>query len=269
MKFSILIPTFNRVNYLKDAVLSVINQRHVDFEVVVIDNASTDGTDVMMRQFESNALVKYYRNDTNIGMIQNWSKALYTYSSGEWVIILSDDDLIIDDEYLHKAQSLIENNDDIVIVHANRIVKTDNKEYFVRRILPKICDGKWMFNNYLLNEDIMFTFVTGIFNKKIALKVDAFKSYGVVGSDTMEFLKMSLYGNIGFIEEFVAVYRIHDNNPYFRFGVDYLLTTNIETFNAPFRLAKSMQLFDDSLLIKWRIRLIKQYISSYNISYKD
>ena len=43
MKFSILIPTFNRVNYLKDAVLSVINQRHVDFEVVVIDNASTDG----------------------------------------------------------------------------------------------------------------------------------------------------------------------------------------------------------------------------------
>jgi hypothetical protein len=195
-------------------------------------------------------------------MIQNWSKALYTYSSGEWVIILSDDDLIIDDEYLHKAQSLIENNDDIVIVHANRIVKTDNKEYLVRRILPKICDGKWMFNNYLLNEDIMFTFVTGIFNKKIALKVDAFKAYGVVGSDTMEFLKMSLYGNIGFIEEFVAVYRIHDNNPYFRFGVDYLLTTNIETFNAPFRLAKSMQLFDDSLLIKWRIRLIKQYISS-------
>lgn len=262
MKFSIIIPTYNRVNYLRDAILSVVGQRYVDFEIIVIDNASTDGTEIMMRQFESNSLVNYFRNDTNIGMIENWSKALYNYCNGDWVMILSDDDLIIDNDYLFRAKLLIESNIDIVLVHANRIVKADNEEFHLGRFLPEICDGKWMFLNYLKNHNVMYTFVTGIFKKEIAFKVNAFKTFDVVGSDTMEFLKISLYGNIGFIKDFVAIYRIHDNNPYFRFGVDYLLSTNIETFNAPYKVAKSLAYFDDKQLDKWRKRLIRQYVES-------
>ena len=262
MKFSIIIPTFNRSHFLKEAILSVLNQHNVDFEIIVIDNASTDDTQTMMIEFHSNINVKYIRNDSNIGMIPNWSKALYNYCSGDWVLILSDDDLLIDNNYLSKTKELILKDNEIVLVHANRIVISENTEAKTKHILPSICDGKWMFEHYLENKNIMFTFLTGIFRKEIAFKVNAFKTYDVVGSDTMEFLKISLYGKVGFIDDFVAKYRIHENNHYFRFGVDYLLTTNIETFEAPYREAKKLQLFDENTLLKWKKRLIAQYIES-------
>jgi len=262
MKFSIIIPTFNRADLLKQAVLSVLNQQNINFEVIVIDNASTDNTEQIMKGFKSNNLVKYIRNDTNIGMIPNWSKALYNHCDGDWVLILSDDDLLIDDNYLYKAKELIKKDSEIIIVHANRIVKTEIKEDKTRHTLPEVCEGKWMFEHYLENQNMMFTFVTGIFKKEVAYKVNAFKTFDVVGSDTMEFLKMSLYGKVGFIDDFVAKYRIHENNPYFRFGVDYILTTNIETFEAPYREAKKLRLFDGQKLEKWKKRLITQYIES-------
>ncbi|MEI8631926.1 glycosyltransferase family 2 protein [Vibrio sp. PP-XX7] len=243
MKFSVIIPTYNRVNLLQEAILSVLNQQNVDFEIVVIDNASTDNTEQMMREFKSNAFVKYIRNDINIGMIPNWSKALYNYCSGEWVLILSDDDLLMDDNYLSKAEKLIQDNENMVLIHANRIVISEVKEEKVKRCLPNICDGQFMFDKFLTEPDFVFSFVTGIFKKEIAFKVNAFKTFDVVGSDTMEFLKMSLYGKVDFIDDFVAKYRIHENNPYFRFGVDYLLTTNIETFEAPYREAKKTAVF--------------------------
>jgi glycosyltransferase involved in cell wall biosynthesis len=257
-----MIPTYNRAFFLKEAILSVLNQQNVDFEIVVIDNASSDNTEEMMKEFESNTVVKYIRNDRNIGMIANWSKALYNYCDGNWILILSDDDLLIHNYYLSKAEKLIKDNNEMVLIHANRIVKSEIKEYKTRHTLPKVCDGKWMFEHYLENQSIMFTFVTGIFKKEVAYKINAFKTFDVVGSDTMEFLKMSLYGKVGFIDDFVAKYRIHENNPYFRFGVDYLLTTNIETFEAPYREAKKLQLFDEETLEKWKKRLITQYIES-------
>jgi glycosyltransferase involved in cell wall biosynthesis len=262
MKFSVIIPTHNRVVYLKEAILSVLNQQNIDLEIVVIDNASTDGTDVMMRVFESNSIVKYIQNEVNIGMIQNWSKALYEKCDGDWIMILSDDDSLIDDLYLSKAEKLIKNNDNMVLVHANRIVASETIEDRVSRNLPKICEGIWMFEHYLEDYQNMFTFVTGIFKKEIAYKVNAFKTFDVVGSDTMEFLKISLYGKVGFIDDFVAKYRIHEDNPYFRFGIDYILTTNIETFEAPYREARKLKIFEDKMLLDWKKRLITQYIES-------
>lgn len=262
MMFSVIIPTFNRSQYLKESLQSVLKQKNVVFEVIVIDNASSDNTSQMMQEFSFFKEVKYIRNDTNIGMIPNWSKALYNYCHGEWVLILSDDDLLIDDYYLYKAQRIIEEDKHVVLIHANRIVLTDTLEKKKARVLPKICDGKWMFEHYLETSNNMFTFVTGIFKKDIAFKVNAFKTFDVVGSDTMEFLKMSLYGKVGFIKDFVAKYRMHDNNPYYRFGIDYILGRNLETFEAPYREALKLKIFDEPRLSKWKKRLILQYIES-------
>lgn len=262
MTFSIIIPTFNRCQFLREAIYSSLNQKNVEFEVIVIDNASTDGTLELMNEFNGVRNVKYIRNDTNIGMIPNWSKALYNYCSGEWVLILSDDDLLIDENYLFKSKKLIEEEEGIVIIHANRIVEFEEKEIRKKHKLPRICEGTWMFEHYLETSDNMFSFVTSIFKKEIAIKINAFTKFDIVGSDTMEFLRMSLYGKVGFVEDFVAKYRIHKNNQYFRFGVKYLLTTNIETFEAPYREALNMNLFNEKLLNRWKRRLIFQYIDS-------
>ena len=52
MKFSIILPTYNRADtYLKDAIDSVINQTHKDWELLIIDNHSTDKTDELIQNY--------------------------------------------------------------------------------------------------------------------------------------------------------------------------------------------------------------------------
>jgi glycosyltransferase involved in cell wall biosynthesis len=77
---SICIPTYNRKEYLKRTIESLISQDYFksgEIEIVVSDNASVDGTDEMMRQYIAmETLIRYSQNDTNEGVNLNIHKAL-------------------------------------------------------------------------------------------------------------------------------------------------------------------------------------------------
>ena len=72
-KISILIPVFNRQKYIAECIQSALNQSFEDFEIVVVDNASDDGTWVICQEIAlSDARVRVFRNETNIGPVRNW-----------------------------------------------------------------------------------------------------------------------------------------------------------------------------------------------------
>jgi glycosyltransferase involved in cell wall biosynthesis len=91
-RFTIAIPTFNRARLLKGCVSSALSQTYPHFEVVVSDNASTDETQDMLRQFSDRRL-RVIRQDTNIGLIPNWNACLKA-ARGDYILILSDDDRV-------------------------------------------------------------------------------------------------------------------------------------------------------------------------------
>jgi len=107
MKISVLIPTYNRARFLGDAIRSALNQDYKDIEVIVSDNASTDDTYKVVSQFFYDKRLKYYRNEKNIGMVENWKKMVYQLSNGEWFVILSDDDYFVFNEYITQAVEII------------------------------------------------------------------------------------------------------------------------------------------------------------------
>jgi len=87
---SVCIPTYNRAGYLAECVAAILRQTFADFEVVISDNASTDGT----REFVStlrDPRVRYVRNPANVGSRQNWNQCL-ELARGRYVAILHDDD---------------------------------------------------------------------------------------------------------------------------------------------------------------------------------
>jgi glycosyltransferase involved in cell wall biosynthesis len=92
VRLSIIIPTYNRVHYLKQALESALSQDCDEYEVVVSDNASTDGTLELLQQYSNHSIVRYFRNTTNIGMVSNWRRAVFELARGDWFIIISDDD---------------------------------------------------------------------------------------------------------------------------------------------------------------------------------
>lgn len=92
-KVTIAIPTYNRSEFLKASLQSVLGQDYSDFQVLVLDNASTDDTEAVVRSF-TDSRITYVRNETNIGMFRNCNRAIELNSS-PYLSILGDDDLLL------------------------------------------------------------------------------------------------------------------------------------------------------------------------------
>jgi glycosyltransferase involved in cell wall biosynthesis len=89
---TICIPVFNSSQHLKDAVLSALSQSYSNIQVVAIDDASTDNSYEILKEFESdNFLV--YRNPINLGMEANWNKCL-KFATGKYIKMMGADDLL-------------------------------------------------------------------------------------------------------------------------------------------------------------------------------
>lgn len=89
-KVSVIIPTHNRAKFLDSAVTSVLNQTFQDFEIIIVDDASTDDTPQVVRQFKDER-IKYIRHEANQGGSSTRNTGIAN-SSGEYIAFLDDDD---------------------------------------------------------------------------------------------------------------------------------------------------------------------------------
>ena len=90
---SIGVPVYNAANFLARALESLLAQTYPHLEIIICDNASTDGTAAIGREFaERDSRVRYVRNDTNIGANPNFLKAL-DLASGKYFTWTAADDL--------------------------------------------------------------------------------------------------------------------------------------------------------------------------------
>ncbi len=89
---SVTIVTYNSGRFIKRCLESVLAQKHANKEIIVIDNASTDGTVDILEQFEDRCQIVY--NEENIGFAAAQNQAI-RISSGEWVLTLNPDVLLL------------------------------------------------------------------------------------------------------------------------------------------------------------------------------
>ena len=88
---SILIPTFQRAAYLREAIASALRQSYTNIEVVILDDCSPDATPSVAKEFDIDVRVRYLRNERNLGIAGNW-RVGFEHVRGEYFCILHDDD---------------------------------------------------------------------------------------------------------------------------------------------------------------------------------
>jgi glycosyltransferase involved in cell wall biosynthesis len=94
-KVSVCIPAYNYAHFLPDAINSVLAQTFQDFELLIIDNCSTDNTREVITTYSSaDSRVAYVCNETNIGPVGNLNRCL-ELATGEYIKILCADDLLL------------------------------------------------------------------------------------------------------------------------------------------------------------------------------
>lgn len=94
MRFSVLLPTRNGGNFLENCILSILEQNHNDFELVISDNANTDSSPEIIRRFSANPRMIVVRQESPISVSENWTAALKA-STGEYVLMMGDDDYLL------------------------------------------------------------------------------------------------------------------------------------------------------------------------------
>jgi glycosyltransferase involved in cell wall biosynthesis len=224
-KVSIAITVYNQAHYIGQAVESALAQDYPNLEVVVSDNHSTDAIEEVMGRYTSDPRLKYYRNETNLGMIGNFRKALYEYSTGDYALHLDGDDYFIEPGYIRRAMDLID-REKLAMVFAR------SKSLYEK-------DG-------ILIDDRPYSMEIGFFEKNIR------------STDWEGLLKLIISKKIGFVNQFVGVWRRHGMNYTLIQDLDKILS-NVEYIDSPYRFALSRQAFSPDILDLWRRRMLKRY----------
>ncbi len=119
-KVSILIPVFNREKMIEECIQSALAQTYTDFEIIVVDNASEDGTWAICQKFaESDSRIRVFRNESNIGPVKNWERCIKE-AVGDYGKFLFSDDLMLPDFLLETVHRL--KNQDFAFVFTATLI---------------------------------------------------------------------------------------------------------------------------------------------------
>lgn len=94
MLFSIIIPLYNKEKFIKSAINSVLNQTFRDFELIVIDDGSTDGSAAVVETFDDPRVILVKKNNGGPSCARNVGRSL---AAGKWVMFLDADDILLSD----------------------------------------------------------------------------------------------------------------------------------------------------------------------------
>ena len=91
MKFSIIVPTYNREEYIIKCIDSILDQTYDNFEAIIIDDGSTDNTDNLVKKYHDKR-IKYFKNTNHgIGYSRNFG---LNKAKGDYIFFLDSDDYL-------------------------------------------------------------------------------------------------------------------------------------------------------------------------------
>lgn len=140
MKISVIMPFYNCEKYLDESIKSILNQTFSDFEFIIINDASTDNSDEIVKKYLCDKRIIYIKNDKNIWIVQNLNKWI-NLSKGEYIARMDWDDISLLNRF-EKQISFLENNKNIWIVwtfvkiinEKNQITSTIEKPTWTKNV---------------------------------------------------------------------------------------------------------------------------------------
>lgn len=125
---SVLIPTYKYAQYLPQAIESVLSQSYSDFELIISDDASDDGSAEIANEYaRRDDRIRFTRQPSNLGMVANWNWCL-AQATGLYIKYLFGDDFLIGRDALSVLVSLMEAHPDVTLAASARTTVNENSE---------------------------------------------------------------------------------------------------------------------------------------------
>tara|TARA_R110001606_G_scaffold178752_1_gene325430 strand:+ start:13717 stop:14658 length:942 start_codon:yes stop_codon:yes gene_type:complete len=220
---SILIPVYNRETIIAETLESAVLQTYDNIEVIVVDNASSDGTWKVIQYFvEKDKRIKAFRNETNLGPVRNWLRCVEE-AKGDFGKILWSDDLI-EADFLQKTLPLF--NHDVGFVYTGTQIFIGNNPnsgvscYFLAS--TGVYNSSEYLHKALYDKDVPVSPGCAIFRMQdirknllldIPNKINSDFSMHAIGNDLLLFLlTANNYSFFGHVAEPLSYFRAHSGS---------------------------------------------------------
>ena len=203
MLFSLLIAHYNNYDLFLDCYNSIIKQSYTNFEVIILDDCSTDGSFKKLTELlKDDARFKIYQNDSNQG-VGFTKKRLAELANGEVCGFLDPDDALTENAIENSVKNHTEKN---VVTYSKFLLCDANLNHL--KLFPQsraIKNGDEKFFNIFLEANHFFTFKKSAYNKTSGINADLTSAV-----DQDLYLKLYEIGNFTFINEALYYYRLHE-----------------------------------------------------------
>ncbi len=266
-KISIIVPTYNRVDFLCRCVDSILEQNYNNIEIIIINDCSTDNTtEVVTQKYGNNPKVVYIENETNLGPGGNRQKA-YLVSKGEFIVFADDDDYYFEPEFFTKAVALFKDYDNLSMVCADSIFFDEvNKTFDFQHLTfcGTMQSEKFLFGFNSKYRKPNSTFPT-VFKKSILEKAD-FANMKMM-NDASIYMRAACFGDVCMMKDWVGVYWFHETNISKKLPFDFIIE-NLDEKNNIYEIAcKQFNLKNREWLLNQQMHTIAYYLHSEKLGY--
>ena len=202
---SVIIPSYNHIDYVEEAVLSAVNQTYENIELIVLDDGSTDGSVELLKhlaeQYGFSLVVK-----ANEGLSATLNRGI-DLSNGRYICVCASDDILVLDK-IEKQVAFMEENHQYIMAYGQKINFYSNG---TKRPIKNSCYR----SGYIFKDLLLFNFfippVSVIYRKEVFDAVGGFDTDLAV-EDMDMFLRIASKFEIGFQDDYFYYYRVHDAN---------------------------------------------------------
>ncbi|MGL1890173.1 MAG: glycosyltransferase [Spirochaetaceae bacterium] len=259
-KISIMIPTYNQEDYIRQNIESVLKLNYPNLEVVLSDDCSTDGTFAIAKEYEKDPRFKAYKCKKNLGRVKNYKHTLTNLITGDWVLNCDGDDYLLETDFFLKAMEISQLNSDIVLFSANRYkFKQNSQKSYLQKShgIEGEIDGTYFFKNYF-NFAHGLLHITSLYNRDIALK-SSFYTTDIISSDIDSLLKITIGKKLYHFDDVIAGWRDHDENATKSININQL-ADNLLLIQSLYEYHKKEKSLPIKELHKWKKQFYKNRV---------
>jgi glycosyltransferase involved in cell wall biosynthesis len=274
---SVIIPTYNRAHLIGRAILSVLRQSYQDFEIIVLDDCSTDNTEELIDEMKKkDKRIRYIRHEKNKGPAVARNSGIKN-AKGEYIAFQDSDDEWLPEKLEKQIKIFRKEKHNIGVVYTGMLRIRNNK---IKNIPPKFIKKN---EGYIHKELLKGNFIG---NPSVVIRKECFKKIGYFNvilpclEDWDLFIRISKFYNFKYIPENLVISHYTENGvnekPFYINirAIETIIENNLDDFKNN-KMALSNQYFNIGLTYclngttekgrKYLIKAIKLY--PYNLKY--
>jgi glycosyltransferase involved in cell wall biosynthesis len=211
---SVIIPTYNRAHYISEAIQSVLGQSYQEFEIIVIDDGSTDNTREVMDSLKDPRLKYFFQENQGVCVARNNG---INVSNGEYIYFLDSDDILLENA-LEKQVQVLDRHPDVALSHGRAYPMDERGHVFdlnknkPKNIRPGVYQGIKEISNFLRYGNYFNPTLT-IVRRSSIIDVGLFDPAFSSGSEDFElWVRLAKKYAVSYIVDPVAKCRVHSSS---------------------------------------------------------